>query len=95
MEQVNVFSSENNAVGACARLLVCVENNADSSEKKVMNLIITIIFASRFQHVHVHVLPRRAGDFSRNDDVYEEVRVTLYTLFLLRSWFCFAVSKLP
>ncbi|NWH64304.1 FHIT triphosphatase, partial [Geococcyx californianus] len=28
-------------------------------------------FVSRFQHVHVHVLPRRAGDFSRNDDVYE------------------------
>ncbi|NWS37077.1 FHIT triphosphatase, partial [Probosciger aterrimus] len=26
------------------------------------------------KHVHVHVLPRRAGDFSRNDDVYEEVR---------------------
>ncbi|XP_075369945.1 bis(5'-adenosyl)-triphosphatase isoform X3 [Mycteria americana] len=25
------------------------------------------------KHVHVHVLPRRAGDFSRNDDVYEEV----------------------
>lgn len=43
MEQVNVFSSENNAVGACAPLLMCVENNADSSEKKVMNLIITII----------------------------------------------------
>ncbi|XP_075369946.1 bis(5'-adenosyl)-triphosphatase isoform X4 [Mycteria americana] len=26
------------------------------------------------QHVHVHVLPRRAGDFSRNDDVYEELQ---------------------
>ncbi|NWX10006.1 FHIT triphosphatase, partial [Caloenas nicobarica] len=26
------------------------------------------------KHVHVHILPRRAGDFSRNDDVYEEVR---------------------
>ncbi|NXV41104.1 FHIT triphosphatase, partial [Uria aalge] len=26
------------------------------------------------KHVHVHVLPRRAGDFSRNDNVYEEVR---------------------
>jgi diadenosine tetraphosphate (Ap4A) HIT family hydrolase len=22
-------------------------------------------------HVHVHVLPRRAGDFERNDDVYD------------------------
>ncbi|KAM4654542.1 bis(5'-adenosyl)-triphosphatase isoform 1-T5 [Amazona ochrocephala] len=26
------------------------------------------------KHVHVHVLPRRAGDFSRNDDVYEELQ---------------------
>lgn len=43
MEQVNVFSSENNAVGARAWLLVCVENNADNPEKKVMSLIITII----------------------------------------------------
>ncbi|XP_019360391.1 PREDICTED: bis(5'-adenosyl)-triphosphatase isoform X4 [Gavialis gangeticus] len=25
------------------------------------------------QHVHVHVLPRRAGDFSRNDSVYDEL----------------------
>lgn len=33
MEQVNVFSSENNAAGAHAWLLVCVENNADNPEK--------------------------------------------------------------
>ncbi|XP_054136949.1 bis(5'-adenosyl)-triphosphatase [Melozone crissalis] len=26
------------------------------------------------KHVHVHVLPRKAGDFSRNDDVYEELQ---------------------
>lgn len=26
-----------------------------------------------FQHVHVHVLPRRAGDFEKNDNVYDEV----------------------
>eukprot|EP00075_Anas_platyrhynchos_P003073 XP_005026963.2 bis(5'-adenosyl)-triphosphatase isoform X3 [Anas platyrhynchos] len=26
------------------------------------------------KHVHVHVLPRRAGDFSRNDDVYKELQ---------------------
>ncbi|XP_019360389.1 PREDICTED: bis(5'-adenosyl)-triphosphatase isoform X2 [Gavialis gangeticus] len=28
---------------------------------------------SEDQHVHVHVLPRRAGDFSRNDSVYDEL----------------------
>ncbi|XP_071960623.1 bis(5'-adenosyl)-triphosphatase-like [Antedon mediterranea] len=25
------------------------------------------------QHVHVHILPRKAGDFERNDDVYSEI----------------------
>lgn len=24
-------------------------------------------------HVHIHVLPRRAGDFARNDDVYDSL----------------------
>lgn len=25
------------------------------------------------EHVHVHVLPRKQGDFPKNDDVYEKV----------------------
>ena len=25
-------------------------------------------------HVHIHVLPRKAGDFKRNDDVYHELQ---------------------
>lgn len=25
------------------------------------------------QHVHVHIMPRRAGDFKRNDDIYDEL----------------------
>lgn len=24
-------------------------------------------------HLHVHVLPRKSGDFARNDDIYEEI----------------------
>ncbi|XP_061864343.1 bis(5'-adenosyl)-triphosphatase isoform X2 [Colius striatus] len=32
------------------------------------------------KHVHVHVLPRRAGDFRRNDDVYEEVTKCLKSI---------------
>lgn len=24
-------------------------------------------------HVHVHILPRKGGDFERNDDIYEEI----------------------
>lgn len=27
-------------------------------------------------HVHVHVIPRREGDFERNDDVYRKVRAS-------------------
>lgn len=25
------------------------------------------------EHVHVHLIPRRPGDFARNDDIYEQV----------------------
>lgn len=25
------------------------------------------------RHVHVHILPRKPGDFERNDDIYEEL----------------------
>lgn len=28
------------------------------------------MFVILFQHVHVHILPRREGDFPRNDDIY-------------------------
>lgn len=85
-----MFSSENNAVGARAWLLVCVENNADNPEKN-HGLDNHHYFVSCFQHVHVHILPRRAGDFSRNDDVYEEVRAALHFLFRVG----FAVIKSP
>ena len=27
-------------------------------------------------HVHVHILPRRPGDFARNDDIYTEIENT-------------------
>ncbi|KAJ3603176.1 hypothetical protein NHX12_030919, partial [Muraenolepis orangiensis] len=30
------------------------------------------VFKVFLKHVHVHVLPRRAGDFERNDSVYDE-----------------------
>uniref|UniRef100_A0A5G2RA77 Bis(5'-adenosyl)-triphosphatase n=1 Tax=Sus scrofa TaxID=9823 RepID=A0A5G2RA77_PIG len=26
------------------------------------------------QHVHIHVLPRKAGDFHRNDSIYDELQ---------------------
>ncbi len=27
-------------------------------------------------HCHIHLLPRRAGDFERNDEVYDRVRAS-------------------
>ncbi|XP_060540199.1 bis(5'-adenosyl)-triphosphatase isoform X1 [Pantherophis guttatus] len=27
-----------------------------------------------FQHVHIHVLPRKPGDFDRNDNIYDELQ---------------------
>lgn len=27
------------------------------------------------EHVHVHILPRRQGDFAKNDDIYVKVSV--------------------
>ena len=32
------------------------------------------------EHVHVHVIPRRKGDFAVNDDIYEEVGPALESL---------------
>jgi len=29
---------------------------------------------SRFQHVHVHVIPRRKGDFLENDEIYYKLQ---------------------
>ena len=29
-------------------------------------------------HVHVHILPRRKGDFEKNDDIYEKVNSALF-----------------
>lgn len=26
-----------------------------------------------FQHVHVHVMPRKQGDFANNDDIYSRL----------------------
>ena len=27
------------------------------------------------EHVHIHVIPRRAGDFQQNDEIYTHVRL--------------------
>ena len=35
------------------------------------------------EHVHIHVLPRRQGDFEKNDDMYEHVFHILLLLFFV------------
>lgn len=34
-----------------------------------MSIYLVIVF----QHVHCHILPRRKGDFPRNDDIYDKL----------------------
>lgn len=48
---------------------------ASLSSVKIYEEIITFSssFFVCFQHVHIHVLPRKAGDFHRNNSIYDEV----------------------
>ncbi|XP_078065658.1 bis(5'-adenosyl)-triphosphatase isoform X2 [Mustelus asterias] len=50
---------------------------------KVTSLTITVQdgpeAGQTVKHVHVHILPRKKGDFSRNDDVYLEPLIWLGT----------------
>ena len=40
--------------------------------QRVVHVVVSSeISLSPREHVHVHVLPRREGDFARNDDVYD------------------------
>lgn len=41
-------------------------------------------FVLSLQHVHVHVLPRKVGDFERNDSVYDEVSVWMFDCLFFR-----------
>ncbi|XP_034023394.1 bis(5'-adenosyl)-triphosphatase isoform X2 [Thalassophryne amazonica] len=46
--------------------------------QKVANMVEKVFNASSLtiaiQHVHVHVLPRKPGDFERNDSVYDKLQ---------------------
>ena len=41
------------------------------------------VFICILQHIHVHILPRKEGDFERNDDIYDKVRQFLSISFII------------
>ena len=64
---------------------------ASLSSVKIYGEIMTFyfFFFVYFQHVHIHVLPRKAGDFHRNDSIYDEVGLlSLILLCALRGCPC-------
>uniref|UniRef100_A0A671T002 Fragile histidine triad diadenosine triphosphatase n=1 Tax=Sinocyclocheilus anshuiensis TaxID=1608454 RepID=A0A671T002_9TELE len=57
-----------------ADLFMTTQKIASVIEKHFQLSCLTIAI----QHVHVHVLPRKAGDFEKNDSIYDEVRFKLF-----------------
>uniref|UniRef100_A0A674EWU9 Bis(5'-adenosyl)-triphosphatase n=1 Tax=Salmo trutta TaxID=8032 RepID=A0A674EWU9_SALTR len=63
-----------------ADLFTTTQRVADLVEKRFQASSLTIAIqdgpeaGQTVKHVHVHVLPRKAGDFERNDNVYDELR---------------------
>ncbi|KAK6319070.1 hypothetical protein J4Q44_G00102810 [Coregonus suidteri] len=61
-----------------ADLFTTTQRVADLVEKHFQASSLTIAIqdgpeaGQTVKHVHVHVLPRKAGDFERNDNVYDE-----------------------
>lgn len=53
---------------------------AGLSSQKIEGELNMFSFLLCFQHVHVHILPRKAGDFHRNDSIYDEVSPSFVTL---------------
>ncbi|XP_056591277.1 bis(5'-adenosyl)-triphosphatase isoform X3 [Triplophysa dalaica] len=51
-------------------LFMTTQRVADVIEKHFQATSLTIAL----QHVHVHVLPRKTGDFERNDSIYDELQ---------------------
>ncbi|XP_025943876.1 bis(5'-adenosyl)-triphosphatase isoform X2 [Apteryx rowi] len=56
-------------------LTISIQDGPEAGQTvKVSNREGVTVPITEMQHVHVHVLPRRAGDFSRNDNVYQELQ---------------------
>ncbi|KAJ7998937.1 hypothetical protein DPEC_G00210170 [Dallia pectoralis] len=61
-----------------ADLFITTQRVADLMEKQLQASSLTVAIqdgpeaGQTVKHVHVHVLPRKAGDFEKNDNVYNE-----------------------
>lgn len=60
-----------------ARVFLGLRSSCLSSSTVCTSLLTRLLVLSP-QHVHVHVLPRKLGDFERNDSVYDEVSVRIF-----------------
>ena len=63
-------------------LFLCVHRIAPALQQAHSSSSLTIAIqdgkeaGQTVEHVHVHMLPRREGDFPKNDDIYEKVFVS-------------------
>ena len=58
-------------------MMLVVKRESENSDTDTANVIIAS------QQVHVHILPRKLGDFLHNDQVYKEVSCSLVFLLSL------------
>jgi len=58
-------------------ILKCIYSVSKDCNYRFCDLYSLLSGCFCLQHVHVHVMPRRNGDFKNNDDIYDEVNVCL------------------
>lgn len=69
-----------------ADLFSCVHSVAPVIERVFSSTSLSIVIqdgkdaGQTVSHVHVHLLPRRPGDFKRNDDIYDVVSICVFSL---------------
>ena len=53
--------------------------------KRSLGLSLSQLYFLCFQHFHIHILPRKPGDFSENDDIYMVVSILFKECFLQKT----------
>lgn len=55
---------------------ICVQDGQFAGQTvpvRSVQLLLKMYLYIFFQHIHCHILPRKPGDFERNDDIYQEL----------------------